>query len=479
MVAVLERKKVKPLGTRKLSEVKKHLIIPEGIVDSNWKLVAPRCKEMGLGFDEWQRGAGKLILGLDKDGLYAATVGGVGISIPRQTGKTYLIGAIVFALCTLYPGLTVIWTSHHLKTTGETFSAMQGFAQRHGIAKYVDKPVLGKGDEAILFKNKSRILFGAREHGFGRGMSDVDILVCDEAQILSDKAMDAMLATMNTAENPLAFFMGTPPRPEDPSDAFTRMRRECLAGEVTDTLWIEMGADEDAARINPHDRNQWGVANPSFPHRTPVTAMKRMQRKLSPDSWLREGLGIWRAEDGSPLDLAKWAKPPMLNPQAEQPNRVCLVVATSYDRAWSSIGIAGEGSGSRTLVMCYSNRGTSWIASKIVELKEVRAIEQIALVGAQSKSVKTDLTQAGVDFDIISQVEEGSATATFIQAFKADAIEHVGQRELDTAVANARTRRIGEAEAWDSIKTSVDISPLRACSGAFYLWGLRTKIGIY
>ena len=31
-------------------------------------------------------------------------------------------------------------------------------------------------DEKILFDNGSRILFGARESGFGRGFSDVDVL---------------------------------------------------------------------------------------------------------------------------------------------------------------------------------------------------------------------------------------------------------------------------------------------------------------
>ena len=33
------------------------------------------------------------------------------ISIPRQVGKTFLIGAILFALCLMKPGLRVIWTA--------------------------------------------------------------------------------------------------------------------------------------------------------------------------------------------------------------------------------------------------------------------------------------------------------------------------------------------------------------------------------
>ncbi len=53
-------------------------------------------------------------------------------------------------------------------------------------------------------------------------------------------------------------------------------------------------------------------------------------------------------------------------------------------------------------------------------------------------------------------------------------IYHLGQPELDTAVANARTRftQSGGTEIWDRRDHKIDISPLVACSGAFYRWGL-------
>src|SRR5690606_6142793 len=149
----------------------------------------------------------------------------------------------------------------------------------------VDRVTTGNGDEAVWFGNGSRILFGARERGFGRGFAGVDVLVFDEAQILTDKALDAMLATMNTAPNALALFMGTPPLPTDPSEAFTRMRADALSGDSDDLVWIECGADPDA---DPDDRKQWAKANPSYPHRTPLTSMLRLRKKLHPESWLRE-----------------------------------------------------------------------------------------------------------------------------------------------------------------------------------------------
>src|SRR5690606_35198891 len=123
-------------------------------------------------FDPWQDGAGRVILAKRSDGKYAATVGGTAMSIPRQVGKTFLIGALVFALRLLTPGLTVIWTAHRLRTAGETFEKMRGMSRRKKVAPYIEKIILGSGEEEVRFRNGSRILFGARERGFGRGFDE-------------------------------------------------------------------------------------------------------------------------------------------------------------------------------------------------------------------------------------------------------------------------------------------------------------------
>ena len=93
-------------GTARLSEVARHVIQPAGIVSTGWPSVRDTCARLGWGFDGWQDGAGRLILAKRADGLYAADT--VVMSIPRQVGKTYLIGAIVFALCIIHPNLTVL-----------------------------------------------------------------------------------------------------------------------------------------------------------------------------------------------------------------------------------------------------------------------------------------------------------------------------------------------------------------------------------
>ena len=65
----------------------------------------------------WQDGLGRVAFGKRKDGKFAASVGGVVISIPRQVGKTYLLSGLVFALCATRPKTLVIWTASSSSTS--------------------------------------------------------------------------------------------------------------------------------------------------------------------------------------------------------------------------------------------------------------------------------------------------------------------------------------------------------------------------
>ena len=78
-------------------------------------------------------------------------------------------------------------------------------------SRYVRNVRRANGQQEIRFTNGCRIMFGARENGFGRGLHSADIEVFDEAQILTIKALDNLIPIVNTSSNPLIVFMGNPP----------------------------------------------------------------------------------------------------------------------------------------------------------------------------------------------------------------------------------------------------------------------------
>src|SRR5699024_8263008 len=156
----------------------------------------------GVSFDQWQADLVKGAVGKRADGKYAATVGGVVWSLPRQVGKTFTVGALLFAYAMEHPGSLILWTAHHARTSGETFKSMQGMAAKPRVAPYVENVYTGAGTESVVFKNGSRILFGARDLGFGLGFAAVDVIVFDEAQLLSDRTRMDMVPATNRAKNP-------------------------------------------------------------------------------------------------------------------------------------------------------------------------------------------------------------------------------------------------------------------------------------
>lgn len=448
---------------RRLSDVARHVIVPAGIVASEWPAVRETCRRLGWRFDGWQDGAAMLALGLRDDDEYAADT--TVFSIPRQVGKTYLIGCIIFALCLMKPGLKVIWTAQVKDTALETFGKfLELIESSPRLKRHIRATPRGKGDEAILFNNGSSIEFGARESGFGRGRTDVDVIVFDEGQHLSNNALENLGASQNVAANPLCFVIGTPPRPQDKGEWFTLLRQEALDGDSEGTLYIEFSADRGA---DPMDRDQWRKANPSFPARTSERAMLRLRKKLkNPDSWRREALGVWDeiTKQFSPINGPLWREAVDVGPP-DIAKPAALAVDMSHSREISV--------------------GACWLEDTSAHVEEVWAgVDEPAAVEWVADAWK----RAGRRLAVI--IDAKSPASSMIPALKARRVKvltgnendmargcglvksdleagrltHADQDALNQARDGARKRAIGTAGGWgyDRKDPSVNIAPLVA-----------------
>ena len=455
----------------KLSDLARHVIVPPKLASTGWPAVRDKCQELGIRFDPWQDGAGRIILSKHSDGTYATSVGGVVMSIPRQVGKTFLLGAIVFALCLLTPGITVIWTAHRLRTAAETFSTMQGMSRRRKIAPHIAKIVLGSGEEEIQFANGSRILFGARERGFGRGFSEVDVLVFDEAQILTENAIDDMVPATNQAANPLLLFTGTPPKPSDPGEVFAAKRMKALAGSSDGMAYIEFSADEDA---DPDDRAQWSRANPSYPKRTPATAILRMRENLTDDSFMREGLGVWdTTKTKQVIDPQTWKL--RADPASMAIERLALAVDVAYDRSVASVSLAGQRADERWHVELDEQRsGTGWVVPWIVQRCERNDIRAVVVdSGSPAASLLEEFEAAKIKVTTTSTRDLAGACGAFYDGAMEDWLRHTDQPQVNVALSVARKKPVGDGWLWNRKSADSDITPI--ISATLALWGAQSS----
>lgn len=481
-------------STRKLSEVARHVILPSGIVSTGWPAVEKRCAEFGDEFDEWQRGAGKVMLGKRANGEYAATVGGITLSIPRQVAKTFLVGRIIFALCTLFPNLTVLWSAHRTRTSSKTFGSLRGFAGKKSVAPFIANIRATNGEQEIQFTNGSVIMFGAREQGFGRGFDEVDIEVFDEAQILTEKALEDMVAATNQSRFPagaLLFFMGTPPRPVDPGEAFKARRRDSLAlkaavirGEEveSDAVYIECSADPDA---DPDDREQWAIANASYPHRTPLRSMLRLRKNLPSDaSWRREALGIWDEDAAGTraISPAQWKATGVDAPPSEGVKSFGVAFSADGMRLSLAGALKHEDGVHVELVDAFAGSVedglaplADWLAARW------RDVAVIVLSGRAGSGVLAALLRdrnvPAVRIVVASTPNYFQAVAMYLDSVRDGSATHLiseGQAVLDesAAVCDKRTRGADGAWSWKATTPEGDETPVESASLA--LWGAKT-----
>ena len=466
--------KVTKSSTPRLSEQAKHLSVPDGVVASGWRDIHRTCTEkLGLEFDPWQQQTGQLIMSKRADGTLACMVDGVGLSLPRQVGKTHLIAGLIFALCVNMPGLLVIWTAHHMATSTETFLAIQGFAGRAKIAPHVKKVYTGSGDEEVRFHNGSRILFGARERGFGRGIPGVDVLIFDEAQILSDKAMSNMLATMNTSQFGLQLYIGTPPKPEDNSETFKRMRREALAGTLVDGAWVEFGADSDA---KSDDKSQYRKMNPSYPKRTPIQSLMRLRRKLTDADWRREGMGIWDDDQAGSRQIseAEWSASGI----AEAPSDGLRVFSVAFNIDGTRLSLAGGLKHESGVHVELIDAADGDIASGLGKLADWiaarwRTVAQVVLSGAAGAPVLAQLLKdRGVPdamVKIANANEYTTACSVTLDAVRASASVAKANADLDDPLPMPFTHLASDGQA--QLDDSVAVSDKKARSRTSGAWG--------
>ncbi len=440
-------------STRRLSDVARHVCVPSGIETTAWPGVEARASEMGIFFDDWQAQLGALMLAKRHTGKYAAGVGGACISIPRQAGKTYLVGWTVFALCSLHAGMTVIWTAHHTRTTNETFDSMRSMASKPQASGLVASVRATNGQQAIEFTNGSRILFGARESGFGRGFAMVDVLVFDEAQILTENAMSDMVPATNAAPNGLVLMMGTPPRPKDPGEAFSVRREAALKGDP-DTMFVEFSADDDV------DPASWGglvdfaqveKANPSFPVRTSGEAVRRLYSALSPDSFRREALGVWDVESDAhalPVDVWDTLQVPDDTPLA---GSLCFGVKFALDGSHVALAVASKLEAGGCVVdavrVAEASEGIAWLVDFLADPDRRKRTAQIVVEGKAGTGYLLDRLRAErVPKRVIikpTMDQAITAHAMLLDAVKQATVHHYGQTELTRQVGTVSRRKIG------------------------------------
>ena len=223
----------------------------------------------------------------------------VGLSVPRQNGKTGLLqGRAEAGMIMLNE--QVIYTAHLQKTATETFEEMADFFSATALMKYVKDIKTALGREQIILKSGARVKFLARTRNGGRGQHG-DLLIFDEAQELDVDAQASFIPAISASVNPQVIYAGTPPDKNAFGAVFRGVRENALSGKSSTLSWTEYSVEEVG---DVHDRSRWALTNPALGTRILQTTVEGECEQMPEETFARERLGYWSKIAEKQIDYA-------------------------------------------------------------------------------------------------------------------------------------------------------------------------------
>ena len=344
-------------------------------------------------------------------------------------------------------------------------------------------PSWANGNEHLRFANGSRWGLEAATEKAGHG-GTLDEAYLDEAFAHTDFRLEqAFGPAMITRVNKLlawistAGWLGASPYLETKAKAgkaaVEQDRRSGLA-------YFEWSAPQDA---DPGDEAVWWGCMPALGRTISIDAIRAEYLKAvdqgTVNEFRRAYLNQWVPKDvpDSWLVIPELAWGGLADPESHPEPRVVLSAAFAHDQSRASVGLAGwRPDGLLHVELADYRPGTSWAVPRLIEMNERHdPLGVVVDEGSHESVIIKDLEAAGVPVIKIGTRGVVQAYSEFLEdVTDSKRLRHRGQADLDTALAIAITRDVGDGgKAMGRRKSAGDISPVVAVSNA--AWGLRAK----
>lgn len=463
------------------------MVKPQGVKANSAQDVVDLSSRFGIFLDDWQQLILETAMGERADARWAAQR--VGVSVPRQNGKSQLLVARALAGALLFGEKKIVVSAHQQDTAREAFAKLMEIIEadaNEALRARLD-PRFGRGGvmnalnrEAVRFKSGATIQFKARSGAGGKGFSS-DCLLLDEAQILGSRAWTSINSTMSAMPNPQVWLLGTPPQAEDDSFAFGAVRRSAVAGKSTNAAYLEWSADPDAPDYDPASEYTRWTANPAWNVRINHEVVQGEFETYTPERFAQDRLGVWADEmtARSVVDMSVWNGDGCLDASSKVASAHRFVLDVAPNRAWAAIGVAGLRADGVPHVEVTSREGMAdhrpgveWVVPRAVELAETRPGFVLWVIrGKSAESLVPDLTAAGVDVEFVDSGDVPAACGLFFDYATTARLRHIGQKPLTDALAGAQ-KNVEDGETawrWGWRRSAADITPLYAVTIALWV----------
>lgn len=417
-----------------------------------WEDVADLSARFGIVLDEWQENVLQAAMGERVDGTWAARQ--VGISTPRQNGKSQLIVARALAGVLLFEEQTIIISAHQQDTAREVFGRMLDLIESYpSLESRVTSVMKAINRESITFSSGQSIRFKARSTGGGRGFS-CDCLLLDEAQILSPAAWSAILPTMSARPNPQAWLLGTPPTENDDGEVFGRLRQAGIDGKESRLAWLEWSASPGDPFDDPET---WAKANPAYGSRISYDAVSTELASMSQAQFEMERLGMWATDSHQALVSASVWKS-LTTPGPPDGTAPASLGVAAHDGQFSVIGCWADDE-DRHVEEVFAHLRLDLVADWVAAAARRRIPVLVPNYGAAAPLLPM-LQAKRVNVKSASSGDVGRGCELLVEGVAAGWLTHADQSQLADSVAGARKKLGRDGAAWTfDLKTSTQNAP--------------------
>lgn len=422
----------------------------------------------------------------------------VGLTVPRQQGKTLLILAVMVQRAL---GFAVARARRqNIVYTAQTGSAARTKFQDDHLPILATSKLKGRyrtrltnGHEALVFDNRSKIGIAATTEKAVHGET-LDMGIIDEAFAHQDDRLEqAFKPAMLTRQDAQLWWLSTAGK--DTSyyllGKVEAGRGAVNAGLTRGVAFFEWSADPKA---DPGDPATWWSCMPALGYtvQESTVAADYLTMREKPQEWRRGYLNLADSEAGGWELIPKSDWEAACDPESMPQDPVAFAVACNNDRTWASIGVAGRrADGLRHVEVVDRRPGTGWVVARMKDLADAwRPCAVVLASSGPAAFLISDLEKADIAVKKASQQDYQRACGGLYVGIAGIPYrdddgkevdprdvrhrvkpEHAADDPLTIAVRAAQKKTIGDTWTFER-DGDVDSSPLESVACA--LWGYST-----
>ena len=384
------------------------------------------------------------------------------VTVPRQNGKTTIVLALELERALMWPTLQKIaYTAQTGQDARKKLLDDQVPAiERSVLGNAVARVARAQGNEAIVFKNGSRIDVLATSESAGHGRT-IDLAVLDETFAdIDDRREQALLPAMTTRAAAQLLMVSTAG-----TEASAYLRRKVDAGRAaveadlrSGVAYFEWSADD---RADPDDPDTWRSCMPALGFTITEKVVAHARQTMTDGEFRRSYLNQWTRADDRVIPQDLWEQ---CAAQVAPAGRLTFGVAVHPDRSVAAVAVA-DADGNVEVVE--HRPGVGWVVDRLVQLAKRYDAQVIVEHYGPAAGLADDLEQREVKVIRLAPRDMAQACSALFDAVVEGRVKVRPHPALDVAVGSVRRKPSGSTWVWGRSDVGADISILEAVTLAF------------